>query len=127
MAAATDLVAVALLAPKRLNRVYSQSMNGSDFALLDIVDATLGKAVAMLTSARPNEAAEVIGWTIIRRFEQTIGATELNAHVRVALVELLESNIRCDRSIVNARLEAIGRSINYDGDSIPPLPLGAPV
>lgn len=132
MSAATDLVASAVLSPKRLNRVYSQSTSGQftggePITVPEVLDATVGYALELLNASERSEASDVIGWSMLRRFDQSMRSPHLNEHVRAALVDAVDSLARGQRKAVNARLDAILGTASREWDQLPLLPLGTPI
>ncbi len=127
VAAGTDLVGALLLAPARLNRVVSQEAADLDA----LVAATAGRALDLLEAAERTEVTEVIGWTLLRRFEESLAAPELHHHARVAVLEAASAGPRIvaglERPAVRARWAALQKAAFEHEAELAPLPLGAPI
>lgn len=127
VAAGTDLVGGLLLAPARLNRVVSHAE--ADLAAL--VAATVGRALDLLESGERTEVTEVIGWTLLRRFEESLAAPELHHHARVAVLEAASAGPRVvsglERPAVRARWAALEKAAYEHDAELAALPLGAPI
>lgn len=131
VAAGTDLVGALLLAPARLNRVVSQTAAGTGADLDGLVAATAGRALDLLEAADRTEVTEVIGWTLLRRFEESLAAPELHHHARVAVLEAASAGPRIvagpERPAVRARWAALEKAAFEHAAELAALPLGAPI
>jgi hypothetical protein len=131
IAAGTDLVGGLLLAPARLNRVVSQTAAGIGTFLDDLVSATAGRALDLLETTERTEVTEVIGWTLLRRFEASLAGPELHHHARVALLEAANAGPRVaaglQRPAVRARWAALEKAAFEHEAELAALPLGTPI
>jgi hypothetical protein len=127
VAAGTDLVGRLLLAPARLNRIVSQSRAVLD----DLVAATAGRALDLLEAPERTEVTEVIGWTLLRRFEESLAAPGLHHHARVAVLEAASAGPRVvaglERPAVRTRWAALEKAAFEHAAELAALPLGAPI
>ncbi|GAB1510903.1 zinc-dependent metalloprotease [Actinophytocola sp. KF-1] len=121
IAAGTDVVAGALFAPARVNRLA----DGTGLPLSELVAAVAGRAVELLTAAGRDPVTETIGWTLLRRFEHTVTSPELHHHARVAAVEAVAGE--WDRPALRARWEAIEKAAYTHTAALPELPAGTPI
>lgn len=127
MAAGADLVAAQVLAPTRLNRVHAQSSAAQGIDLSEVVKATVGFATERLVDDARDPGDEIVGWTLLRRFGTTLGSAELHEHVRIALVEQSQDLISDRRPVVAQRLRALLDDASKRADTLPVIPLGAPI
>lgn len=125
----TDLIVSLLLAPQRLNRIRVQERDGG-IGLSAVVDVTVRAALDTLDAlptAERSGTAEVISWTILRRFESTLRSPELHEHVRIALLECLADRPESQRASVRRRVAALEDAAYGHDDALPVLPLGTPI
>lgn len=122
IAAGTDVVAGALFAPARVNRLA----DGTGLPLAELVAAIAGRAVELLTAEHRDPVTEVIGWTLLRRFEHTVTAKELHHHARVAAVEAAATG-PWDRPALRTRWEAIEKAAYGHPAELPAPPAGTPI
>jgi hypothetical protein len=122
VAAGTDVVAGALFAPARVNRLA----DGTGLPLAELVAAIAGRAVELLTADDRDPVTETIGWTLLRRFEHTVTSPELHHHARVAAVEAAATG-PWDRPALKARWEAIEKAAYGHPAELPAPPAGTPI
>lgn len=118
--AGTDVVAGPLLAPARLNRVAEST------GLADLVAATAGRAVELLTAERRDAVTETIGWTLLRRFEHTMTSPKLHHHTRVAAIEAAATG-PWRRPALTARWAALEKAAYEHDAELPEPPPGVPI
>ncbi|MEU6643373.1 zinc-dependent metalloprotease [Saccharomonospora sp. NPDC046836] len=126
IAAGTDVVAATLLAPARLNRVAE----GTGLALGELLAATVGRAIELLTTAERDLCTETIGWTLLRRFEHTVAAPQLHQHTRIAAVEAVAAGPwwrDTGRSALRTRWQVVERAAFEHAAELPDLPAGTPI
>jgi hypothetical protein len=120
--AGTDVVAATLLAPARLNRVAESGL------LPELLSATVGAAVTLLTAADRDACTETIGWTLLRRFEDTVTSDDLHHHTRVAAIEAVTPWLSDqDRPALRARWDAVVKAAFEHSADLPELPAGTPI
>ncbi|GAB3465794.1 zinc-dependent metalloprotease [Actinophytocola sediminis] len=126
IAAGTDVVAGALLAPARLNRLA----DGAGVGLDEVLARTVGHAVALLNGARRDPRTDTIGWTLLRRFEHTLTDPGLHQHTRMTAVESVADGPWFDgagRPALLARWAAMtAQAYEHPGD-LPDPPQGTPI
>lgn len=124
VAAGTDVVAGALLAPARLNRVA----DGAGIGLDELLDRTVGLASTLLTGTGRDLVTETVGWTLLRRFEHTLTDHGLHQHTRVAAVESVAARLGdASRPSVRARWAAMQKSAFEHPAGLPAPPPGTPI
>ncbi|MGB3441913.1 MAG: zinc-dependent metalloprotease [Actinophytocola sp.] len=124
IAAGTDVVAGPLLAPARLNRVAEST------GPAELLAATVGHAIGLLTGTARDLRTETIGWTLLRRFEHTLTDPELHHHTRVAAVEAIATGPWFGdpgRPAVTTRWKALTHKAFEDPAELPGLPPGTPI
>jgi hypothetical protein len=124
-----DLVVALVLAPQRLNRIRAQERDGG-IGLAAVLAATVVPALDTLEALAPADragSAEVVAWTILRRFETTLASAELHEHVRMALIEALADRPESVRPSVRRRVAALEDLAYRQAAELPVLPLGTPI
>ncbi len=120
VSAGADVVAGTLLAPTRLNRLGP--------ALDEVLAATVGRAVELLSAENRDAYTETIGWTLLRRFEHTVTAPLLHHQTRVAAVEIVDAWLPDDvRPALAARWKALTKAAYEHPAELPELPPGTPI
>ncbi|MGC7096188.1 zinc-dependent metalloprotease [Amycolatopsis lurida] len=122
ISAGTDVVAATLLAPARLNRVAEGGLLG------ELLSATVGEGVKLLTATDRDVCTEAIGWALLRRFEHTLTSGELHHHTRVAAIEAVEPWLgEQDRPAVRTRWDAVVKSAYEHSAELAAPPPGTPI
>ncbi|MCQ9368739.1 zinc-dependent metalloprotease [Brevibacterium sp. 91QC2O2] len=149
--AGTEAVASPLLAPARLNRVAQQAPE----VLAAIVAATAGRALRSLDEgfafgaggcgARRTDTAETggdsagaavasaegktertIAWALLNRFTASLLSADLHESVRFEILDLLSGVEPRNRLLARRWENIVERIISFD-DTLPQVPLGAPI
>ncbi|OLF11964.1 hypothetical protein BLA60_07985 [Actinophytocola xinjiangensis] len=124
VAAGADLVAGALLAPARLNRLAE----GAGVGLDEVLERTVGLASDLLTATARDLVTETVGWTLLRRFQHTLTDHVLHQHTRMAAVEAVAGRLAdSSRPSVRARWAAVEKTAFEHPADLPTLPPGTPI
>lgn len=136
--AGTEAVASPLLAPARLNRVAQQAPE----VLAAIVEASAGRALRSLdeglalgaagrgaegaSASAEGKTEQTIAWALLNRFTASLLSPDLHESVRFEILNLV-SWVEPRNRLLGRRWEHIVERIVRFDDTLPQLPLGAPI